>query len=312
MIAPDWPLHACQGMERARLLRWIIAAAVILAFAPSVFAADLAPPSSVFAADVAPPPSWLPAGPALFTRWSGFYAGGNVSYSSATAEFAKATQPLVASSLVETTLEALIQPSNFPVLGTASSSASGFGGFAGYNTQWQDLVLSLEADYTHSPVNVVSSSSPILDRVFTVGSDLDSVSLSGTGSLSVTDYGSLRARAGWVVDNFLPYGFAGVALGRGDYAVTSLIFGQQNSATPPPPLTFPCGAPSPTCTNFAFANSAARNGVLLYGFSVGGGFDWALTSNIFVRAEYEYIQFAPIANITASISSARVGVGFKF
>jgi len=283
-----------------RLLRWIIVAAAMLAFAPSMFAADLAPP-----------PSWLPVGPALFTRWSGFYAGGNFSYSSATAEFAKATQPLVASSLAETTLEAVIQPSNFPVLGTASSSASGFGVFAGYNTQWQDLILGLEADYTHSPVNVVSSSSPILDRVVTAGSDLDSVSLSGTGSLSVTDYGSLRARAGWVVDNFLPYGFAGVALGRGDYAVTSLIFGQQNSATPPPPLTLPC-APSLTCTNYAFANSAARNGVLLYGFSVGGGFDWALTSNIFVRAEYEYIQFAPIANITASISSARVGAGFKF
>jgi opacity protein-like surface antigen len=38
----------------------------------------------------------------------------------------------------------------------------------------------------------------------------------------------------------------------------------------------------------------------------------ALTSNIFVRAEYEYMQFAPIGNITASMSSARVGAGFKF
>jgi opacity protein-like surface antigen len=51
---------------------------------------------------------------------------------------------------------------------------------------------------------------------------------------------------------------------------------------------------------------------LLYGFSVGGGFDWALTANIFIRAEYEFIQFAEIGNITASISSARVGLGFKF
>jgi opacity protein-like surface antigen len=51
---------------------------------------------------------------------------------------------------------------------------------------------------------------------------------------------------------------------------------------------------------------------LLYGFSVGGGFDMAVTQNIFLRGEYEFVQFAEIANITAKISSARVGAGFKF
>ena len=38
----------------------------------------------------------------------------------------------------------------------------------------------------------------------------------------------------------------------------------------------------------------------------------ALTSNIFLRGEYEFIQFVPIANISASISTVRVGAGFKF
>ena len=55
-----------------------------------------------------------------------------------------------------------------------------------------------------------------------------------------------------------------------------------------------------------------RIGALLYGFSVGGGLDWALTPNIFLRGEFEYVQFAPIANIVASIISTRVGAGFKF
>jgi opacity protein-like surface antigen len=50
----------------------------------------------------------------------------------------------------------------------------------------------------------------------------------------------------------------------------------------------------------------------MYGFSVGGGLDWALTQNIFLRGEFEYVQFAPIASIMASILSARVGAGFKF
>jgi outer membrane immunogenic protein len=58
--------------------------------------------------------------------------------------------------------------------------------------------------------------------------------------------------------------------------------------------------------------TAGQNGALLCGFSVGGGLDWALTQNIFLRGEFEYVQFAPIANIVASILSARVGAGFKF
>jgi outer membrane immunogenic protein len=52
--------------------------------------------------------------------------------------------------------------------------------------------------------------------------------------------------------------------------------------------------------------------VFFYGFSVGGGFDVALTPNIFVRGEFEYTQFAPISNITVSISTVRAGAGFKF
>ena len=69
---------------------------------------------------------------------------------------------------------------------------------------------------------------------------------------------------------------------------------------------------APTCINYDYSNSAAQNGALLYGFSVGGGLDWALTQNIFLRGEFEYVQFAPIANIVASIVSARVGAGLKF
>jgi opacity protein-like surface antigen len=130
--------------------------------------------------------------------------------------------------------------------------------------------------------------------------------------MTITDYGSLRARAGWVFDSFLPYGFAGLALGRGDYAVTSLVFGQQNASTASAPI-IPCNpAVTVTCVDYNYPNSAGRQGILLYGFSVGGGFDWALTANMFLRAEYEFIQFAEIGGITASISSARVGAGLKF
>jgi opacity protein-like surface antigen len=126
--------------------------------------------------------------------------------------------------------------------------------------------------------------------------------------LDVTDYGSLRGRAGLVLGNVLPYGFAGFVMGSGNYSVTTHIYGQQNSAS----AYFPCDPGLPTCVNYDFSNSAGQNGVLLYGFSAGGGVDWAVTPNVFVRGELEFIQFAPISNIPVYIVNARAGAGLKF
>ena len=129
--------------------------------------------------------------------------------------------------------------------------------------------------------------------------------------MQMTDYGSLRARAGWVFSNFLPYGFAGFALGRGSYSVTSLVFGQQTLCNAR--RSFRATRPIRRSASITrISNSISKTNTLLYGFSVGGGVDVALTSNIFLRAEYEYIQFAPFASITATISSARIGAGLKF
>ena len=292
-------------------MRWAISAALaVLTLAPPAFAADLGIPPGP--QPVAPGGS-LPVGPATFTRWSGFYVGGQLSYGDANADFSGATQPLVAFSLRETALESSDFVSTWPVLGTGGSDAVGYGGFVGYNTQWQDLVLGLEGNYTHTDFATTASVSPLLGangtgRIVTAGSNQYSVNLTGTGQLAITDYASLRARGGWVLGNFLPYGFAGLAIGRGNYSVTTEVSGYQNSASP---AFFPCVI-SPTCTYYDYSNSAGQNGALLYGFSVGGGLDWAVTQNIFLRGEFEYVQFAPIANIVASIVSARVGAGFKF
>jgi opacity protein-like surface antigen len=40
--------------------------------------------------------------------------------------------------------------------------------------------------------------------------------------------------------------------------------------------------------------------------------DVAITRNIFVRAEFEYVRFAPIMNTVLAVESARVGAGLKF
>jgi len=283
-------------------MRRVICALTVLALASPAFAADL---------DLDILRGSQPVGPATFTRWSGFYFGGHIGFGDANADFSGATQPLVHYSLRESTLESENSISTWPVLGRGGSDTVGYGAFVGYNTQWQDLVLGLEGNYTHTAFATTASSAPMVGqagRIVSAGSTQYSVNLTGTGQLEITDYASLRARAGWALGNFLPYGFAGLALGRGNYSVTSQVYGQGNSATP---ATFPCTV-GPTCVDYDYSNSAGQNGALLYGLSIGGGLDWALTQNIFLRGELEYVQFAPIANIVASIVSARVGAGFKF
>jgi outer membrane immunogenic protein len=295
MIAPrGGSLRA--NKERARLMRRVICAAFVLTLAPSML---LAPRALAADLDMDTLRGPLTVGPAAFTRWSGFYAGGQFSYSTDNVDFSKATQPLVADSLRDSTLDAQDHVSSMTVLNSDSAGHStGWGGFVGYNTQWQDLVVGVEANYTHAPLSNVATNTPITRAESASGINY-TTTITGSGSLQITDFGSARARFGYVLGNFMPYGFAGFALGRGSYNLSSEVFGTG------------CDG-SGNCSSFDFSNSTSKSSALLYGFDVGAGLDVAVTQNVFVRAEYEFMQFAPIANITATITSARVGAGFKF
>lgn len=290
-------------------MRWVIGALFVVGLVPQALAADL---------DVLR--GTEPVGPALFTNWTGFYVGGQAGYGSTNADFSSATRPLVASSLIELVLEQDAMISTWPFLGTGSARATGFGGFVGYNIQFQDLIVGVEGNYSHGPATVSATQTPILDRVVTAGSLNYLVNGAGSGTLSIDDVASLRLRAGYVLNNFLPYGFVGFALGRADYRITSCVYGQQDPTNISPPTGcgqqasfVPCATMAhPNCVNFSIPSSATGRDALLYGFSAGGGLDYAVTRNIFLRGEFEYLQFAPIASIVASQINARVGVGLKF
>ena len=60
------------------------------------------------------------------------------------------------------------------------------------------------------------------------------------------------------------------------------------------------------------SDAASQSGQFAYGFATGLGLDFAVTANLFVRGEFEYIYFAPIDGIQVSLSNARVGAGVKF
>jgi opacity protein-like surface antigen len=259
-----------------------------LLFAPSAFADDLAWPAAV---------------PTKINGWAGFYIGGQVSYSDAGGDFSKTTQDPVAFALRETALENQVAPSSWPVLGKTNHSAAGFGGFAGYNTQYEKFVLGVEANYDHAGLSLTAPNSPI-SRMTAAGGNTYLVNITGSGTMTDLNFGTLRARAGWALGNFLPYGFAGVALGQSNVAIASTVSGLQN-----PPVAGACVAP---CVPFSFTGNAGRSSEFMYGFAVGLGLDVALTPNVFLRAEYEYVQFAPVAKLIVDVNSIRAGAGFKF
>jgi outer membrane immunogenic protein len=271
-------------------MRWVVCVAVLLALVPRAFAGDY---------DILR--GAQPVGPAIFPRWSGFYAGGQVGYADVNADFSKATTSPIAFALRNTALEAASQPSQFPVLGTADHTTIGYGGFAGYNTQWQDLILGLEANFTHTSLSISAPSAPIARGAVSDGvGNSYTVTIAGSGSLANVNYGSIRMRAGWVLGSFMPYGFAGFALGSANIHVAA---GVQGFCEP---------GSTATCSDFSFTAGTGRTTTLLYGFAIGGGVDVALTQNVFVRAEYEYDRFAPIFNVPIAISSARLGGCLKF
>jgi outer membrane immunogenic protein len=300
----EWPMRRVHGI--------LSIASLILGMASPALASDYDLPNvPVLRGSMQPPAPVYSVGPATFTRWSGFYFGGNVSVGSATSDFSTATRPLVHTSLQHLTVEDQATPSAFEVLGRGSSVAAGGGAFLGYNTQWQDLVLGVETTYTHTNLNTTAPSTPVA-RVYP-GLNTQ-VGVAATGFLNLTDLGTLRGRAGYVLGNFLPYGFIGMAVGRANYNVSTVADVTQSSVTSGKPDYSCVGTNSgtTTCSDAIFPNSAGQSSALLWGYTVGAGLDWAVTRNIFVRGEFEFVQFAPISNIAVSVASGRVGGGLKF
>ena len=278
-------------------MRWFISVMFLLVLPASAFAADL---------DILR--GMQTVGPANYYNWSGFYLGGQIGYGDAGGDFSRATAPIVAEALRITDLESQFSPSSWPVLGTAFNHDMMYGGFVGYNTQWQDVVLGVEGNYNVGKFSLVAPITPI-GRITPADSNGIpwTVNFTGSGSAQDVDYGTLRVRAGYVLGNFLPYAFAGLALGQADLTVSSIGSAEGNA-----PTSGPCSiANTPPCYLITWNKTNSQTSVI-YGFTVGGGLDVAVTPHIFVRGEFEYTQFAPVSDIVLWVTSARLGAGIKF
>ena len=239
-------------------------------------------------------------GPLYRPRWSGFYVGAQIGYGVTGADFVTSTNDLVAHMLRNSELESEQFPSNWSVLGRSQTGSSSWGGFFGYNIGWECLILGTEFNYSRTHF---SNNSPVfpIERVVSVGSNTDDVTITGSASMHITDYGTVRMRAGYETGNFLPYGFVGLAYGRADLArAASVVVVQTPASGNAPPVTV------------TFAESDTKNGAFIWGWAVGGGVELMVAPKVFMRGEYEFIAFQQVFGIKSQIQTGRVAVGYKF
>lgn len=231
--------------------------------------------------------------------WSGAYVGGHGGYSSSGSRIKN-----VFASLSSSALNNIVPGAATPTLtlGTAYEKHSGsgsFGALAGYNYQIDEAVIGIEFDYTHS-----GQSNTIRDGISgpigIVAGDFAAVAVTGSSSTRLDDYGTIRARAGYALGDILPYVTGGVAIGSA--RITDSVIAQ--------PYTV--AANSTTAVAGTPKISSQSKTDVVVGFALGAGIEYAFTSNIIVRGEYQYISFDKLNGHYFDINTVRGGATYKF
>ncbi len=237
--------------------------------------------------------------------WSGYYVGGHVGGGWADTAFA---DPGGYSTLNNCCL--LISQTNMPSAASDATGAGFLGGVqAGWMYQLHRIVVGADFDFTGTTLKASGGNSysamPTIggfaNESYTVRNDWTATS---------------TAVVGFARDSWMIYSKAGAALAQNRYSLAISGVG----------AVFGPGAP------FAFASSTSDT---VYGWTAGAGVKWALSSNWFVNAEYDFLDFgaknenlsgiftaAPqFAALTAAtfhpsfnptISEVKIGLNYKF
>jgi len=242
----------------------------------------------------------LSAAPVPTVNWQGFYIGAQAGYGSSDENFSGSNSTMLAALLSNNVVEEMGVSRWNLGLGKNSARAPGYGAFTGYNWQWDDVVIGVEASYLHGSFGGKSSAF----KALTSGSALSdgffhSVSVTSSSAISISDMATFRGRAAYSFGCFLPYVFGGLALGNANITRSVLVTDAVSATalgvfTPLQPLS---------------ADDAQHNH-LIYGYTAGLGVDVNLVGGLFLRAEWEYIRFTTV--VDTNINTVRAGLGYKF
>ncbi len=270
------------------MLRWLLCGVAIVGTALQAQAADLDDSFLRGSSTVITAPNG--------TRWDGVYVGGHVGMSVPGIDYTNNT-PYVTAVLNGA---GPVSGVTTTPLGRQDSTSIHYGGFVGYNTQWDGAVISVEGTYNW--INKSLTATNTMSGAYGAASDFLTFSAAGSVTARIIDYGTLRVRGGWATDSFfMPYGTFGVAIGRMDINRTVVVTPAATAATPP---GTPLAAP--------FTASENLNDQIGYGVAAGVGVDFCLTQNLFARAEYEYVQFPDFQGLNVHLHNVRVGAALKF
>lgn len=238
--------------------------------------------------------------------WSGFYLGGGAGVSETKFKPGEGVQKLANHAFRNTLIGTEYNPggwvSNLP---DKRDSGSQFFGILGYNYLFGDVVLGFEADYTRSG-HAYSVSDDIARRVTTSNGSVNDVFLRTNQSAKLNDYATMRLRMGWAYGRIMPFATFGGAVGRFDTRSTvdanALIVA--NAGLPTEQRFQTAGYPLQV--------GATRKNKYAFGLSAGAGVDWAVTDNLFLRAEYQIVRFAEVEGTTTTVNTGRVAAALKF
>jgi outer membrane immunogenic protein len=278
-------------------MRRVLAATAMLGMAASAHAADL--PDFLRGSFTSAPP---------IVNWQGFYVGGQGAwaYSAQTFNGSTIDRSLLSNTIGGNVIGEIPGIAAAPIpLGTTWRGSAGYGAFTGYNWQWDEVVVGLEGSYLHGNFGGSVSAS----KQFSSSGNNPSGTLSdglihegtitSSSAISITDYATFRARAAYAYGSFLPYAFGGFALGYANVSTSVRIDDSVSASAGGPFSSLPPLIGSSTGVNH-----------VIYGYTGGLGVDVKLISNLFLRAEWEYVRFT--TQVDTNVNTVRLGLGYKF
>jgi outer membrane immunogenic protein len=272
------------------------------------------------AADIPSPVYKTPSAPVTApSSWTGFYVGVNAGYGwkDPTVTYTPNDPGALATSCGGAFGGTCIPPATFGIGGAAGGIQ------AGYNWQLdQHWLAGLEADFDGAGLKGTGTS------IFTLSGPNPGSNFQATEKIQW--FGTMRARLGFLpTQNFVFYGTGGLAYGQVDANANLNTAAGANISV----ISFP----GPVAYGYACTTGAGcftgNKSELAVGWTIGAGGEYAITSNITVKAEYLYVDLghaigvnsvavnaggnAVASSFTANISSVsfnvvRAGVNWKF
>jgi len=202
--------------------------------------------------------------------WTGFYVGANGGYSWGSLDSSGSGVPAGASN----------PKVNGPFAGVQ----------AGYNWQFEKLVLGVEGDWQYSwQKGTASSAAP----AGTAGS--------GSNEGKTPFVGTARVRAGWANSKTLYYGTVGLAYGQATQTITT---------TPCTPVIGGGCLPGSPATSKESDNRM--------GWTAGGGIEWSFAPNWSAKLEYLHVDLGTASFFSGTVKTkvtdelARAGINYRF